>query len=157
MSERRSPCAHAQVDRGGEGNLLGHVGVGNVYSFHMTMAYSRDPFTCFTTSMDLAIGPDGADCDDFAVDLQMDPLATADLAGGEGRVEAGLERDQRVLAEPAQVLVGDQIRPRRRWQPRCLAYSDAWKSLSPRTCTRTLGVTGDCLNDSTVAWKGPHR
>jgi hypothetical protein len=30
------------------------VGITNVYSFHMTLSYSRDPFTCFTTSMDLA-------------------------------------------------------------------------------------------------------
>jgi hypothetical protein len=37
-----------------EGDLLAHVGIGNVYSFHMTLSYSRDPFTCFTTSMDLA-------------------------------------------------------------------------------------------------------
>ena len=32
----------------------GHVGVPAVYSFHMTLSYSRDPFSCFTTSMDLA-------------------------------------------------------------------------------------------------------
>jgi transposase len=48
------PGAQAQVDWGGEGDLLAHVGIGNVYSFHMTLSYSRDPFTCFTTSMDLA-------------------------------------------------------------------------------------------------------
>ncbi len=48
------PGAQAQVDWGEEGDLLGHVGIGNVYSFHMTLSYSRDPFTCFTTSMDLA-------------------------------------------------------------------------------------------------------
>lgn len=44
----------AQVDWGDEGDVLGHVGIGAVYSFHMTLSYSRDPFTCFTTSMDLA-------------------------------------------------------------------------------------------------------
>jgi transposase len=48
------PGAQAQVDWGEEGDLLGHVGIGNVYSFHMTLSHSRDPFTCFTTSMDLA-------------------------------------------------------------------------------------------------------
>lgn len=46
--------AQGQVDWGDEGDLLAHVGIGNVYSFHMTLSYSRDPFTCFTTSMDLA-------------------------------------------------------------------------------------------------------
>jgi transposase len=45
--------AQAQVDWGDEGDVLGHVGIGNVYSFHMVLSYSRDPFTCFTTSMDL--------------------------------------------------------------------------------------------------------
>jgi transposase len=48
------PGAQAQVDWGDEGDILGHVGIGNVYSFHMTLSYSRDPFTCFTTGMDLA-------------------------------------------------------------------------------------------------------
>lgn len=48
------PGAQAQVDWGDEGDLLGHVGIGCVYSFHMTLSHSRDPFTCFTTSMDLA-------------------------------------------------------------------------------------------------------
>lgn len=47
------PGAQAQVDWGEEGDLLAHVGIGNVYSFHMTLSHSRDPFTCFTTSMDL--------------------------------------------------------------------------------------------------------
>jgi transposase len=46
--------AQAQVDWGDEGDLLGHVGIGHVYSFHMTLSYSRDPFCCFTTSMDAA-------------------------------------------------------------------------------------------------------
>ena len=48
------PGAQAQVDWGDEGDLLAHVGIGNVYSFHLTLSYSRDPFCCFTTSMDLA-------------------------------------------------------------------------------------------------------
>ncbi len=48
------PGAQAQVDWGEEGDLLAHVGISNVYSFHMTLSHSRDPFTCFTTSMDLA-------------------------------------------------------------------------------------------------------
>jgi transposase len=48
------PGAQAQVDWGDEGDLLGHVGIPHVYSFHMVLSYSRDPFCCFTTSMDLA-------------------------------------------------------------------------------------------------------
>ena len=48
------PGAQAQVDWGEEGDVLAHVGIGAVYSFHMTLSSSRDPFTCFTTSMDLA-------------------------------------------------------------------------------------------------------
>ena len=48
------PGVQAQVDWGEEGDLLGHVGIPAVYSFHMVLSYSRDPFTCFTTSMDLA-------------------------------------------------------------------------------------------------------
>lgn len=48
------PGAQAQVDWGDEGDLLAHVGIPNVYSFHMTLSHSRDPFSCFTTSMDLA-------------------------------------------------------------------------------------------------------
>lgn len=46
------PGAQAQVDWGEEGNLLGSGA--KVYSFHMVLSYSRDPFCCFTTSMDLA-------------------------------------------------------------------------------------------------------
>jgi transposase len=46
--------AQAQVDWGDEGGLLAHVGIPKVYSFHMTLSYSRQPFTCFTTSMDAA-------------------------------------------------------------------------------------------------------
>ena len=48
------PGAQAQVDWGDEGDLLAHVGIPAVYSFHMTLSHSRDPFCCFTTSMDLA-------------------------------------------------------------------------------------------------------
>ena len=48
------PGAQAQVDWGEEGDLLAHVAIPSVYSFHMTLSHSRDPFTCFTTSMDLA-------------------------------------------------------------------------------------------------------
>ncbi|WP_258528145.1 IS21 family transposase [Streptomyces sp. NBRC 110611] len=48
------PGAQAQVDWGDEGKILAHVGILKVYSFHMTLSYSRDPFCCFTTSRDLA-------------------------------------------------------------------------------------------------------
>jgi transposase len=48
------PGAQAQVDWGDEGDLLAHVGMPNVYSFYMVLSHSRDPFCCFTTSMDLA-------------------------------------------------------------------------------------------------------
>ncbi|MFD7770467.1 IS21 family transposase [Streptomyces sp. NPDC059787] len=47
------PGAQAQVDWGDEGKLLAHMGIPKVYSFHMTLSYSRDPFCCFTTSQDL--------------------------------------------------------------------------------------------------------
>src|SRR3712207_8405083 len=33
--------------------LFRSLGVRYVYSFHMTLSYSRDPFCCFTTSLDL--------------------------------------------------------------------------------------------------------
>jgi transposase len=33
---------------------LAHIGIPNLYSFHMVRSHSRDPFCCFTTSMDLA-------------------------------------------------------------------------------------------------------
>lgn len=55
------------------------------------------------------VGADGVDGDDLTVNLQLDLLPRPDLAGRDG-VEAGLERHQAVLADPAQVLVGDQIR-----------------------------------------------
>jgi len=45
--------AQAQVDWGDEGAVLGGHGIVKVYSFHMTLSYSRDPFCCFTTSQDL--------------------------------------------------------------------------------------------------------
>ncbi|GGU53073.1 IS21 family transposase [Streptomyces violascens] len=48
------PGAQAQVDWGDEGKVLAHMGIPKVYSFHMTLSYSRDPFCCFTTSQDLA-------------------------------------------------------------------------------------------------------
>jgi transposase len=48
------PGAQAQVDWGEEGDLLSHIGMPTVYSFHMVLSYSLDPFCCFTTSMDLA-------------------------------------------------------------------------------------------------------
>ncbi|WP_455680859.1 IS21 family transposase [Streptomyces celluloflavus] len=48
------PGAQAQVDWGDEGKILAHVGIPKVYSFHMTLSYSRDPFCCFTTGQDLA-------------------------------------------------------------------------------------------------------
>lgn len=47
------PGAQVQVDWGDEGKVLAHVGIPKVYSFHMTLSYSRDPFCCFTTSQDL--------------------------------------------------------------------------------------------------------
>ena len=46
--------AQGQVDWGEEGDVLANVGIAKTYSFHMTLSYSRDPFTCFTSSMDLA-------------------------------------------------------------------------------------------------------
>jgi transposase len=48
------PGAQAQVDWGDEGKVLAHVGIPKVYSFHMTLSYSRDPFCCYATSQDLA-------------------------------------------------------------------------------------------------------
>lgn len=44
--------AQAQVDWGEEGDLFGTGR--KVYSFHMVLSYSRDPFCCFTHSMDLS-------------------------------------------------------------------------------------------------------
>ena len=47
------PGAQAQVDWGDEGVIETLAGPAHVYSFHMTLAYSRDPFCCFVTSQDL--------------------------------------------------------------------------------------------------------
>src|SRR4051812_47849213 len=50
-----TPGAQAQVDWGTESPAIAKaLGVRYVYSFHMTLSYSRDPFCCFTTSLDLA-------------------------------------------------------------------------------------------------------
>jgi transposase len=45
------PGAQAQVDWGEE-KSLSHKGI-KVYSFHMVLSYSRDPFCCYVTSCDL--------------------------------------------------------------------------------------------------------
>lgn len=50
-----TPGAQAQVDWGDEGDVLARVGIEKVYSFHMVLSYSRDPFCCYTTSMDLGV------------------------------------------------------------------------------------------------------
>jgi Integrase core domain len=47
--------AQAQVDWGEEGGILALAGIAKVYSFHMVLSYSRDPFCCYTDSMDLAV------------------------------------------------------------------------------------------------------
>src|SRR6266516_7165464 len=44
------PGAQAQVDWGDEGEIQTAAGPLRVSSFHMTLAYSRDPFCCFTAS-----------------------------------------------------------------------------------------------------------
>ncbi|WP_377453860.1 IS21 family transposase [Rhodococcoides fascians] len=46
------PGAQAQVDWGDEGDLFGTGR--KVYSFHMVLSFSRDPFCCYTHSMDAA-------------------------------------------------------------------------------------------------------
>jgi transposase len=46
------PGAQAQVDWGEEDGVL--IGIPKVYSFHMTLSYSRDPFCCYTARTDLA-------------------------------------------------------------------------------------------------------
>src|SRR3954470_17925050 len=49
------PGAQAQGDWATESPAIAQgLGVRYVYSFHMTLSYSRDPFCCFTTSLDLA-------------------------------------------------------------------------------------------------------
>jgi transposase len=47
------PGSQAQVDWGDEGVRMTEHGLAKVYSFHMTLSNSRDPFTCFVTSQDL--------------------------------------------------------------------------------------------------------
>jgi len=47
------PGSQAQVDWGDEGVRMTEHGLSKVYSFHMTLSNSRDPFACFTTSQDL--------------------------------------------------------------------------------------------------------
>jgi transposase len=47
------PGSQAQVDWGDEGVRMTEHGLTKVYSFHMTLSHSRDPFTCFVTSQDL--------------------------------------------------------------------------------------------------------
>ena len=49
-----TPGAQAQVDWGVETRIAPMLGSRLVYSFHMTLSYSRDPFCCFTTSADMA-------------------------------------------------------------------------------------------------------
>jgi transposase len=46
--------AQAQVDWGDEGTVTTPLGDVSVYSFHLVLSYSRDPFCRYTTSMDLA-------------------------------------------------------------------------------------------------------
>src|SRR5207247_6386350 len=48
------PGAQAQVDWGDEGEIQTATGPLHAFSFHMTLAYSRDPFCCFTAGQDLA-------------------------------------------------------------------------------------------------------
>src|SRR3954469_10460657 len=46
--------AQAQADWGTESRAIAQAfGVHYVYSFHMTLSYSRNPFCCFTTSLDI--------------------------------------------------------------------------------------------------------
>lgn len=47
------PGSQAQVDWGDEGVRVTERGLMKVYSFHMTLSHSGDPFTCFTTSQEL--------------------------------------------------------------------------------------------------------
>ena len=44
--------AQAQVDWGEEAGVL--IGTPKIYSFHMVLSYSRDPFCCYTARTDLA-------------------------------------------------------------------------------------------------------
>ncbi|MFF8975076.1 IS21-like element helper ATPase IstB [Streptomyces sp. NPDC014995] len=70
------PGAQAQVDWGDEGMILAHMGIPKVYSFHMTLSYSRDPFCCFITSQDLQTF---IDCHRRAFP-DLDPRKVKDLA-----------------------------------------------------------------------------
>lgn len=65
-----------------------------------------------------AVSTDGTDRDNLAIDLQLDALPGPSRAGGHG-VQAGPEGDQGVLADPAQVCVGDQIGLIGQWQQGC--------------------------------------
>lgn len=47
------PGSQAQVDWGDEGVIDTPEGPVRVFSFHMTLSYSRDPFCCFVASQDL--------------------------------------------------------------------------------------------------------
>ena len=47
------PGAQAQLAWGDEGDLFGTGR--KVYSFHMVLSYSRDPFYCYTHSMDATV------------------------------------------------------------------------------------------------------
>jgi transposase len=47
------PGAQAQVDWGDEAEIQTQVGPLRAFSFHMTLAHSRDPFCCFTAAQDL--------------------------------------------------------------------------------------------------------
>jgi len=49
------PGAQAQVDWGEEGAVLAGAGIARVYSFHMVLSHSRDPFCCYTASADLGV------------------------------------------------------------------------------------------------------
>jgi len=48
--------AEAQVDWGDEGSVLLEQGVVKVYSFHMTLSYSRDPFCCLSPATSWGCG-----------------------------------------------------------------------------------------------------
>ncbi|GAA1686315.1 hypothetical protein GCM10009733_098720 [Nonomuraea maheshkhaliensis] len=62
-----TPGAQAQVDWGEEGPLLSGpgAGAGKVYSFHMTLSYSRDPFCLFTARTDLVTFFECAPADNY--------------------------------------------------------------------------------------------
>ncbi len=76
----------AQVDWGDAGDVLAHVGVPNVYSSHMVLSYS--PFTCFTTSMNLATF---FDCHRRASDKGDDTIRTPSISRFLVRILSGAE------------------------------------------------------------------